>query len=178
MNATHAAFGLCPMIRSARAPEKVMVKTHWPFANFIDRADEGFAKAGTIGGVIKTVRDPRVTYSDCKRKKYANAEKKTFEWFEQKQRRHHEYWDAFRAHGVDVVNIPFEELRSGENVTQWLMQLRAVFFPEITPERARLAVTLYPPRDSHHIDTAPSPTRAHPVLRARFDSFSSSHKPD
>ena len=138
---------LCTRIRGAVAPEAVLIKTHWPFANFIASADERFARPSTVGGVIKTVRDPRTTYSDCVRKQYAAVHlNKTFDWFLLQHQRHHAYWDAMAARNVRVVNIPFEKLQSIENVTDVLVRLGKIFFPEITHRRARLAVSLYPPR--------------------------------
>jgi len=133
-------------IRGAVSPEAVLVKTHWPFANFISLADERFARPSTVGGVIKTVRDPRSTYSDCARKKYAGVHNQTFEVFLQRYRRHHAFWDALAARNIAVVDIPFESLQSKPNVTAVLFMLGSTFFPEITPERARRAVSLYPPR--------------------------------
>ena len=146
--------GTCATIHTATT-ERVMIKTHFPFATYLwwESKDRHLTLPALIGGVIKTTRDPRAAFDDCVRKNYAGVKAGGWNDFITRVRRFHAYWDGMALSGIPVVNVDFAGLSSPRYVEEVLMQLRDAFFPEITPERARLAVISYPHRARNNTHT-------------------------
>ena len=63
------ACGTCSVqgehVRAATGNKRVMIKTHFPFAQFNHGLDRQISIPALVGGVVKTVRSPNETRADC-----------------------------------------------------------------------------------------------------------------
>ena len=64
----HARFGICPLMRLANESERVLIKTHFPWASFVGEGEAELGnRPGQFGGVIMTRRDSADNLDACAR---------------------------------------------------------------------------------------------------------------
>ena len=147
------------LVRAATGNERVMIKTHFPFAQFNHGLDRQISIPALVGGVVKTVRSPNETRADCQRKNYAHVNAWSNEYFLKREHDFHKYWDGMAdSHGLRVINVLFDRLSDPSYVLEILLELQGTFFPEITMERAQKAIKAFPHRASGTGHRAPGRT--------------------